>query len=191
MTLAASPFLRRIARSYRSSLITSRALLHAHRDVALDDVGDHRDRVAGLHEPREMPGREQPAPPRDVFDRRAARAVDVVHACEHVALQRGLQANVRLQGDDAVFYRVYEHGGRAQTALVVLNKSDWKRSVAIGDAIEEGTWLDAFGGTVELGRNARLEVPAHGVRVLLREQPLSARARRALAALQALPATGN
>jgi len=110
---------------------------------------------------------------------------------EHVALQRGLQANVRLQGDDAVFYRVYEHGGRAQTALVVLNKSDWKRSVAIGDAIEAGTWLDAFGGTVELGRNARLEVPAHGVRVLLREQPLSARARRALAALQALPATGN
>src|SRR5690606_16468124 len=31
------------------------------------------------------------------------------------ALQRGLQVDVALRGDQAAFYRVYQHGGQAQT----------------------------------------------------------------------------
>ena len=40
------------------------------------------------------------------------------------ALQRGLQVNERLQGDEAVFFRVLQQGEVAQTALVLLNKGD-------------------------------------------------------------------
>src|SRR5690606_12149686 len=38
------------------------------------------------------------------------------------ALQRGLQLNLELAGDTAAFYRVYQRGDFAQTALVLLNK---------------------------------------------------------------------
>ncbi len=47
---------------------------------------------------------------------------DALKAIAHVrrdspALQRGLQVNVTLRDDQAVFYRVYQHDGVAQTAL--------------------------------------------------------------------------
>lgn len=82
------------------------------------------------------------------------------------ALQRGLQLDVRLQGDEAVFYRVYEHGGERQMALVMLNKGDAPRTMAVGEYLQPGAWRDAFDGkNVQVGENMSAEVPAHGTRV--------------------------
>ncbi len=41
-----------------------------------------------------------------------------------IALQRGLQLNLKFGEDTAAFFRVYQHDGKSQTALVMLNKSD-------------------------------------------------------------------
>lgn len=90
------------------------------------------------------------------------------------ALQKGLQLNVRLQGDEAVFYRVYQHDGVAQTALVLLNKGDTQSSIEVAEYLEPGTWRDGFSGeTVDVGDALRLNVPAHGVRVLFLARPLT------------------
>jgi cyclomaltodextrin glucanotransferase len=95
------------------------------------------------------------------------------------ALQRGLQLNVSLRGDEAVFYRVYQHDGTAQTALVVLNKGDQTRTSVVTKFLEPGTWRDAFTGeTVEATRQLSVDVPAHDVRVLLRDGPVKGSATR-------------
>ncbi|MGM3213868.1 alpha-amylase family glycosyl hydrolase, partial [Klebsiella pneumoniae] len=62
------------------------------------------------------------------------------------ALQRGLQVNERLQGDEAVFLRVLQHGDVAQTALVLLNKGDAARTFEVERYLQAGTWRDALGG---------------------------------------------
>ncbi len=99
---------------------------------------------------------------------------------ESPALQRGLQLVLSLQGDTAAFYRVYERGGTTQTALVLLNKSGQARKVAVDALVQPGRWRDGFDGRiVELGDRVDLEVPAHGVRVLLLDQPLTDPALRA------------
>lgn len=94
-----------------------------------------------------------------------------------IALQRGLQVNSRLDTDLAVFYRVYQKGGVAQTALVVLNKSDVAEDVAVAELLSAGDWRDAFSGQyLEVGSDTatlNLQVPAHGVRVLLFDDPVS------------------
>lgn len=91
-----------------------------------------------------------------------------------VALQRGLQLNLKLQGKEAAFYRVYEHDGVAQTALVLLNKGDAPRTIDVKDDVQAGEWRDAFDGRkVKVGNGISLEVPAHGVRVLFFDQPLT------------------
>ena len=90
------------------------------------------------------------------------------------ALQRGLQFNLRLKGDEAAFYRVYEHAGTTQTALVLLNKGDQPLRMQLHDYLQAGEWRDAFSGKhVHVGQSLALEVPAHGVRVLFFDQPLS------------------
>ena len=90
------------------------------------------------------------------------------------ALQAGLQLNVRLSGDTAAFYRVYQHGEVAQTALVLLNKGDRARTFKVSKWLQPGTWRDGFSGEqVEVGRRLRTEVPAHGVRVLFFDAPLT------------------
>jgi cyclomaltodextrin glucanotransferase len=84
------------------------------------------------------------------------------------ALQRGLQVNERLQGDEAVFFRVLQHGDIAQTALVLLNKGDAARSIEVSRYLQPGTWRDALGGgSVQVKRSLKAEVPAHGVKVYL------------------------
>jgi len=91
------------------------------------------------------------------------------------ALQRGLQVNLKLQGDEAAFYRVYQHGGVAQTALVLLNKGDAARSIVVDTLVQPGEWRDAFDGSdVRIGERIEIEVPAHGVRVLLRDAAVDA-----------------
>ena len=93
---------------------------------------------------------------------------------DSIALQRGLQLNLRLKGDEAAFYRVYEHDGQAQTALVLLNKGDAARTIKLDEMIESGDWRDAFSGeTVKLDDSLALDVPAHGVRVLFLDRPLA------------------
>jgi len=100
-----------------------------------------------------------------------------------IALQKGLQLDVTLQGDTAIFYRVYENADVAQTALVLLNKADVARTLDVTDYLQPGSWRDAFSGEPHtFGERANVEVPAHGVRVFLYDRPLTrvdARARLA------------
>ncbi len=84
------------------------------------------------------------------------------------ALQRGLQVNERLQGDEAVFFRVLQQGDTAQTALVLLNKGDTARPIEVRRYLQAGTWRDALGGASQtVTGSLTAEVPAHGVRVFV------------------------
>lgn len=92
---------------------------------------------------------------------------------ESPALQRGLQLNVSIQGDSALFYRVFQHGDTAQTALVALNKSDEATTLDVPGPLQAGRWRDGFGGDeVEVIDGLRLAVPANGLRVLFFDAPL-------------------
>ena len=94
-----------------------------------------------------------------------------------IALQRGLQVNDRIESEVAVFYRVYEKDGVTQTALVALNKGDDSRSVSVSTLLSAGTWRDAFGEQAFLvdsdGGELSIDVPSHGVRVLLFDQQIT------------------
>jgi cyclomaltodextrin glucanotransferase len=99
---------------------------------------------------------------------------------ESPALQRGLQFNLRMKGDEAAFYRVYQHENTNQTALVLLNKGDAANTLSLSDYVQPGPWRDAFSGKrINVGKQLRLEVPAHGVRVLLFDRPLTRKDLRA------------
>ena len=100
------------------------------------------------------------------------------------ALQRGLQVNVEFEGDRAAFYRVLEHEGVAQTALVLLNKGDAATRFRIDALVQPGRWREALGGGTRVlaeGQAFEAEVPANGVQVYLFEQALTAPALRAAA----------
>lgn len=87
------------------------------------------------------------------------------------ALQRGLQLVLDLQGEHAAFYRVLDDGNARQTALVLLNKGDapWQATLDAAQ-ISDGDWRDALGdGALAVEGGLSIEVPAHGVRVLLRD----------------------
>ena len=96
------------------------------------------------------------------------------------ALQRGLQVNVRLQGEQGVFYRVLQQGDVAQTALVLLNKGDATQTLEVRDYLQAGQWRDALdGGTVKVKDVLRAEVPAHGVKVFVLDAPVKQKALQA------------
>jgi cyclomaltodextrin glucanotransferase len=83
-----------------------------------------------------------------------------------VALQKGLQLDVTLKGDVAVFYRVYENTAGAQTALVLLNKGDSEQAIDVRDYLQPGAWRDGLaGGTLNVSDHLNSTVPAHGVNV--------------------------
>ena len=92
-----------------------------------------------------------------------------------IALQRGLQANGNFGDDTAEFFRVYEKDGVAQTALVLLNKSDEPVEFVVDDFVSAGSWRDALADDViEVSASQPVltaTVGAHGVRVLLYDQP--------------------
>ncbi len=89
------------------------------------------------------------------------------------ALQRGLQVNERLQGDEAVFFRVLQQGDTAQTALVLLNKGDAARTFEVSRYLQAGTWREALGGASHTVKGSlTAEVPAHGVRVFVLDAPV-------------------
>lgn len=86
-----------------------------------------------------------------------------------VALQRGLQVNLRFQGDQAAFLRVYQHDGEAETALVLLNKDDAPADMVVESLLDGGRWRDLqSGATFEVGQSLEATVPGHGVRVFVR-----------------------
>lgn len=62
----------------------------------------------------------------------------------NISLQKGIQINLDFTQDTAAFYRVYQHEGVFQTALVLLNKSDQEKSVEIKKYLSEGIWENAF-----------------------------------------------
>jgi len=87
-----------------------------------------------------------------------------------VALQRGLQVNVEFEGDQAIFYRVFEHDGVNQTALVLLNKSDSTAEIKVDKWLSPGNWVEQISGeAVEVadGGSINSNVEAHGVKVYL------------------------
>jgi cyclomaltodextrin glucanotransferase len=83
-----------------------------------------------------------------------------------VALQRGLQLNVAIKGDTAIFYRVFENNGINQTALVVLNKGSSDKTLEVRDYLQPGHWRDGFTAeAIEVTDRLRVKVPAHGAQV--------------------------
>lgn len=90
------------------------------------------------------------------------------------ALQRGLQLNVDLDGDHAVFYRVYQEGREQQIALVLLNKGDHAHRFEVTDYLQPGTWRDAISGTTQVvTERLDAEVAAHDVRVFVLDGPVT------------------
>lgn len=95
-----------------------------------------------------------------------------------VALQRGLQVNLEYAQDTALFLRVFQRDGVAQTALIALNRSDGPVTVVARRRINPGRWRDAFDDGVGYVVDAdspelRLDVPAHGLRVLFNEESVA------------------
>lgn len=109
------------------------------------------------------------------------------------ALQRGLQVNVLMQGDRAVFYRVLQHEGQRQIALVLLNKGDMPAKFEVREMLQPGRWRAALGDRdidVRDGGELRATVAPHDVAVyLLDATPTQPELRAALerARIGALP----
>ncbi len=96
------------------------------------------------------------------------------------ALQHGLQVNERLQGNEAVFFRVLQYDGVKQTAVVLLNKGDAKARMEVTRYVQPGTWRDALdGGSVEVSGTLQADVPAHGIKVFVLDAPVQQEALRA------------
>lgn len=93
---------------------------------------------------------------------------------QSIALQKGLQLNVELKGDHAIFYRVYENAGVTQTALVLLNKGDKAQTFDVSDYLQPGQWRDGFSGEPHpFGERASINVPAHDMRVYFFDKALT------------------
>lgn len=93
-----------------------------------------------------------------------------------LALQQGLQINLELQGDRAVFYRVYQHAGRSQLALVLLNKGEQAATFQVAEALQPGVWnaaLSAKAVTIAPAGMLSAELPAHGVEVFVLDAPVT------------------
>lgn len=92
------------------------------------------------------------------------------------ALQRGVQANLTFTESTAVFLRVYQFEGVAQTALVMLNKGDEAADITVDRWLSVGTWRDAMTGETaaeitSASPQLTKTVDAHGVRVFLFDAP--------------------
>lgn len=88
------------------------------------------------------------------------------------ALQRGVQVNVELNGHKAIFYRVLQNQDNAQTALVLLNKSDQADNFTVSNYLQEGEWVERLSGekrTIEKGQALQSQVAPNGVQVWVLE----------------------
>lgn len=94
------------------------------------------------------------------------------------ALQRGLMLPVRIEGDQAAFYRVYQKGDVHQIALVLLNKGDAATEMVVSSYLQAGMWKPALGGraaTVDEGGALKAQVSAHDVQVYVLDAPVRRR----------------
>lgn len=89
-----------------------------------------------------------------------------------VALQRGLQLNLDITDDTVAFFRVYQYEGQNQTALVLLNKGDSATTMDADAWLFDADWVDADNNEKLTGSN--VEVPAHGVRVIVTDAAFGA-----------------
>ncbi|MGA1839068.1 MAG: alpha amylase N-terminal ig-like domain-containing protein [bacterium] len=91
------------------------------------------------------------------------------------ALQKGLQVNISLGSNTASLYRVFQHNGVNQTALVLLNKGDSPASFKMTKYMSNGTWTDADSGESYNVTSNELStsVPPHDVRVFLFNDPVN------------------
>jgi len=92
------------------------------------------------------------------------------------ALQRGLQVDVEMQGDQAAFYRVLQEGKTAQIALVLLNKGAAPARFVVRQGLQAGMWKPAFGGAaidVAVGGQLESTVAPHDVAVFLLDAPVT------------------
>jgi glycosidase len=87
------------------------------------------------------------------------------------ALQSGLQVNIELTGNKAVFYRVLVNNGVSQTALVLLNKGEQETEFLIKKYMQAGRWVSQMSDDSISVNKTNLElhslVAAHGVEVWL------------------------
>ena len=92
------------------------------------------------------------------------------------ALQRGVQLDITLEGNRAAFYRVYQHAGVHQLALVLLNKGDAPQRFEITTMLQAGRWRSALDGSavdVADGGTLAADVAAHGVQVFVLDAPVT------------------
>jgi len=107
--------------------------------------------------------------------RESLRRIATIRA-ESVALQKGVQLMLELEGHGAAFYRVYQHAGTTQIALVLLNKGDAPRRFTIGEMLQSGNWRSAMDGTtreIAAGESLQAEVPGHDASVFFNEGPIT------------------
>lgn len=93
-----------------------------------------------------------------------------------VALQKGRQIMLELSGHRAAFYRVYQHDGVGQIALVLLNKGPAPETFEVSTALQPGRWRAAFSRdvqVVEAGSTLSTNVAAHGVEVYVLDAPVT------------------
>ncbi len=86
------------------------------------------------------------------------------------ALQRGLQINLAMGGHGAAFYRVLQHAGTTQTALVLINKGDTALAFDLGVDLQPGRWRNAFDDAlwdVLDPAGQKIDVAPHDVQVWL------------------------
>ena len=98
-----------------------------------------------------------------------------------VALQRGVQVNLELNGHRAAFYRVVDTDGAAQTALVLLNKGESAEAFVINDFMQSGEWVEQLSGqskTVDQDDALTTTVEPNGVQVWVREGKVTSLALR-------------
>ncbi|WP_084404907.1 Ig-like domain-containing protein [Aliagarivorans taiwanensis] len=92
---------------------------------------------------------------------------------DNVALQRGLQFNIDVRGNEASILRVYQHDGVNQTALVLLNKNSSSTNISVNRYLTPGSWRDAeTGDTIEVANSISAEVPANGIKVYIYDEPI-------------------
>ena len=119
--------------------------------------------VAGMNAAREHPVR--------------AALTQVARVREaHIALQRGRQLMLELEGHRAAFYRVFQYDGVSQTALVLLNKGSEPETFEIRRGLQPGLWRDALSGDqldVVEGGALRATVSANGMAVFVQDQAIN------------------
>jgi len=92
-----------------------------------------------------------------------------------IALQRGVQVMLNLDGHRAAFYRIYQHQDQSQIALVLLNKGQQPAEFEIRRGLQAGAWTSLLTDAVfdiQPGQPLRHTVPAHGAEALVLNAPV-------------------